>query len=135
MTVMTRKEVHGKPWIDMAVRLEKAQGVRRVYFHFTGVSSQYAAARGMTNPARWLAPVPKTAIFESYLDPFGHDVHGREKYRLRRRLKNPVQPHNWEVNRRRDQTPYPHDGYINVDLDTSKEQEVSIPLASQRCLS
>lgn len=126
MTVMSRKDIEGKPWIDMIVRLEKAQGIRRVYFHFTGVSPQYAAARNNPNFPRWLVPVPKTVAFESYLDPFGHDGYGREKYRLRRRLQDPVRPNYFEVNKRRDQIPYPRDECIKVEIDTTKEQEVSL---------
>lgn len=125
MTVMSRKDVEGKPWIDMIVRLEKAQGIRRVYFHFTGVSPQYAAARNAPILPRWLVPVPKKVAFESYLDPFGHDGYGREKYRLRRRLRDPVRPNFFEVNKRRDQIPYPRDECIEVEIDTTKEQEVS----------
>lgn len=126
MAVVARKDVDGKPSIDMMVRLEKAQGIRRVYFHFTGYTPRYAASLKDPNLPRWSVPVPKTVTFESYLDPFGHDGYGREKYRLRRRLKDPVLPHNYEVNKRRDRIPYPHDEDIKVNLDTAKEQEVGV---------
>lgn len=126
MKVVNRRDIDGKPWVDMYIRLEKAQGIRRVYFHFTGgLRSEHPATNEKQEVPRWLMPVPKTVAFESYLDPFGHDVHGREKYRLRRRLRDPVNPHDYEVNRRRDQIPYTRDECIQIQIDTAKEKEVS----------
>lgn len=112
--------------MDVKLRLERAQGTRRVYLHLVGVPLEHAPKLQRQDIAQSRPPMPSTVSFESYLDSFGHDKYGREKYRLRRRLHAPVNPHDFEVNRRRDQTLYPHEALIEVKLDISEEKEVSV---------
>lgn len=118
--------------MDVKVRLERAQGTRRVWIHLVGGQSKHIAKAQQSGPAP--SRTPSQVSFESYLDPFGHDKHGREKYRLRRRLAVPVNPHDFEVNRRRDQTPYPREESIEVHLDASDEKEVRAAYLRKRRL-
>lgn len=130
--VLRRHQVEGEPWMKVKVRLERAQGTRRVWIHLVGGQSDHVTKVGHSGLTS--SRTPSQVSFESYLDPFGHDKHGREKYRLRRRLAAPVNPHDFEVNRRRNQTPYPHEDSIEVHLDASDEKEVRTPQMKKRRL-
>lgn len=119
------------PWMDVKIKLERAQGTRRVNIHLNAAQ----AGHGRRGHDAWSQlPLPSTVKFESYLDPFGQDTMGREKYRLRKRLHAPVNPHDYEVNRRRDQVPFPREECIEVHLDGSRAQEVSIAYCRLVCL-
>lgn len=110
--------------MDVPVRLEKAQGIRRVYFHVTGLRPQDAAKKGLDTLPRWLSPLPEVVTFESYLDPFGVDAFGREKFRLRKRLRIDTPTYEQEVYKRRNQLFYPRDEPIIVHLDPKDSEEV-----------
>jgi hypothetical protein len=121
--------------MDVKVKLERAQGARRVHIHLSGEQSGHASESGRREQnARFHPSLPSSVKFESYLDPFGLDMNGREKYRLRKRLHAPVNPHDYEVNRRRDQTLFPGEECVEVHLDASREQEVSLACREKVCL-
>lgn len=110
--------------MDVPVRVEKAQGIRRVFFHVTGLQPEEAGKKGLDTLPRWLLPLPEAVTFESYLDPFGVDTFGREKFRLRKRLRVESPPYEQEAYKRRNQLFYPGDEPIIVHLDPKDSEEV-----------
>ena len=122
--ILRRHQIKNESWMDVKVRLEPAQGIRRVWIHLIRGSPKHVNKTSQPGPPPVLPP--SRVFFESYLDPFGHDRHGREKYRLRRRLAAPINPHDFEVNRRRDQAPYPHEVSIEVAINAADEKEVRV---------
>ncbi|KAJ9122247.1 hypothetical protein QFC22_001667 [Naganishia vaughanmartiniae] len=126
LKILAKEDIDGQPFMDVRVRLEKAQGIRRIYFHITGMRPEEAGKTGLNTLPRWLTPLPEAITFESYLDPFGTDTYGREKFRLRKRLRIESPPYEQEVYKRRNQVFYPGDEPITVHLDPKDSEEVSI---------